>query len=163
MDAARAAVYATVGVILGTVVVSGPLVGAVDLTTERSGTFAPGTGSADVTVVAVPERARLEKGEFGAGAYYLRVPDATVRIDAIEGQPMLVYKIRIPDLAVTRGTTHFLDATNAGELALSLEATTFQPDEIDRASYRAELVVLVRGGDTERVLVERTITVTVTE
>lgn len=161
MDAPRAVVYATVALILGVTLASGPLVGAVDFTTEREESFAPGTGHADVTVTSVPDRASLEKGQFGSGAYYLRVPDATVRIAAIEGQPMLVYKVRIPDLGFTRGTTHFLDGTVDGEMALSMEETTLDPDEIDREAYAAELVVLVRGGEAEDVLYRGNVTVSV--
>lgn len=162
MDDTRVAVYAAVAIILGTTLVSGPLVGAVDFTTERDETFAPGSGSADVTVISTPERAQLDRGSFGSGAYYLRVPDATVRLDAVSGQPMLVYKIRIPDLGYTRGTTHFLDSGAEGRTAVSIEEDALDPEDIDRESYPGELVLLVRADGGDEVLYRGPITVDVT-
>lgn len=163
MDDARVAVYAAVAIVLGTALVSGPLVGAVDFTHERGETFAPGSGSADVSVVSTPERARLDRGSFGSGAYNLRVPDATVRITAVSGQPILVYKIRIPDLGYTRSTAHFLDSSSEGRTTVSIEADALDPDGIDRDSYPGELVVLVRADGGDEVLYRGPITVEVTD
>lgn len=163
MDDARVAVYAAVALILGTALVSGPLVGAVDFTREREDTFAPGSGSADVSVVSTPERARLDRGSFGSGAYNLRVPDATVQIAAVSGQPMLVYKIRIPDLGYTRGTAHFLDSSSEGRMTVSIEEDALDPDDIDRDSYPGELVVLVRADGGDEVLYRGPVTVEVTD
>lgn len=163
MDTARATVCTTVILILLTTLISGPLVGTVDFTTEHERTFAPGTGQADITVMAVPERARLEQGRYGSGAYYLRIPDATVQIDAIEGQPMLVYKIRLPELGITHATTHFLDETIDGEMALSIRETTFDPDEINQEIYPGELIILVRTDNSDVVLYRGNVTVDVIE
>lgn len=162
VDDATGAVYVTVALIAGTALVSGPLVGAVDFTHERAGTFSPGSGSADLAVLSTPDRARLDRGSFGAGAYYLQVPDAEVRVEAVTGQPILAYKIRIPDLGYTRSTVHFLDAETQGRLTVSIEKDALAPEEIDRDSYSGEIVVLVRTDGGEDVLYRGPVTVAVT-
>lgn len=161
MDHRRVAAV-SVGLILAVTLVSGPLVGAVDLTPASRQEFAPGTGSADVTVRSVPDAARLERGEYGSGSYYLRVPDATLRIEDVRRQPILVYKIRIPALGYVRGTTTFLSPGDEGTLELELAPDALPPDEVDRERYRAELVIVLRGADGERVLHEADVTVEVT-
>lgn len=163
VDGATLAVFVTVGLIAGTILVSGPLVGAVDFTHERERTFAPGSGSADVSVLSTPERARLDRGSFGSGAYYLQVPPAEVRIRAVSGQPILAYKIRIPDLGYTRSTAHFLSPEIEGRLSLTLERDAISPSEVDRESYPAELVVLLRADGGEEILYRGPVTVDVTE
>lgn len=164
MDIARVAVWLTVGIIVSVTIISGPLVGAVDFTPNTSnddGTFAPGTGKVDVEVHSLPTEAKLEKGSYGAGAYYLRVPDATVNIKRVEGQPMLVYKLRIPEMGFSRGTTHFLDAGTAGTRNIALEEGTLAPDKVTKDSYAGELLILVRAGDGERIVTRQNVTVDV--
>lgn len=162
VDDPSVAVYVTVALIAGIALVSGPLVGAVDFTHEREKTFAPGTGSADVTVLSTPERVRLDRGSFGSGAYYLQVPAAEVRVRTVTGQPMLAYKVRIPDLGYTRSTVHFLDGDTEGRMTVSLETDSLAPEEIDRESYSGEIVVLVRADDGDEVLYRGPVTVEVT-
>lgn len=162
MDVSKVAVYGTVAVIVATTLVSGPLVDAVDFTQERDETFDPNTGGATVTVLSTPDRARLDRGSFGAGAYYLQVPDATVRIADVSGQPILAYKIRIPELGYTRSTAHFIDEDNEGRMAVSIESDALPPDEIDRESYSGELLVVLRAGGSDEVLSRGPIPVDVT-
>lgn len=164
MDEVEYVVAGTVAVIVLVTLVSGPLVGAVDFTDEPDETtFAPGSGEIDATVLSVPERALLEQGSYGSGAYYLRVPAATVDAERITGQPMLVYKIRIPELGYTRGTTHFLNSSNAGELTVTLSEGTIAPEQVDREQYDGELLLLTRSDAGERTLSRTNVTVEVRE
>lgn len=166
MEPHRIAVYATVAVVVGVAIASGPLVGAVDLTRESAdpgdGADAgvPGEGSVDVAVESLPETARLDRGEYGAAAYTLRVPDAHVRLSNVTGQPLVVYKIQLSALGYTAGTVHFVTAEHAGPFRLQLESDTVPPDGIDRDRYEGRLTVLVRG-DGERIVERRSITVRV--
>jgi hypothetical protein len=162
MDVAHWSVYAVIALIVGVTLASGPLVGAVDLTHERpEEAFSPGSGSANVTVLSLPERATLTKGKYGAGSYYLEVPDATVRIDSLSGQPMVVYTLRIRELGYTRSTTHFLEAGMEGSQPLNIERGTLSPDRIAKNVYAGELLVEVRDDAGERIIETRNVTVEV--
>ena len=164
MDTARMAVWATVILIVSITLISGPLVKGVDFTRNTTATpdFAPGTGSIEITVDSLPANARFDKGEFGAGAYYLRVPAAQVTVSDINQQPMLVYKIRIPEMGFSRGTTHFMEREMTGQRRLELKEATVAPDKITKDTYHGELLILVRADGGERVMARQNITVNVT-
>ncbi|WP_372480586.1 hypothetical protein ACAH01_06245 [Halomicrobium sp. HM KBTZ05] len=162
MDVDRAVVWGVVGLVAVTTLVSGPLVGAVDLTSDAE-TPAYGSGSVTVESASLPERATLTAGRFGAGEYTLRVPDATVAITAVEGRPLLVYRLEIDERGYTRSTTHFLSTESVGSYAASMSDDTFPPDTVNRTSYEGRLQVVVRANDTSRVVAERSTTVEVIE
>lgn len=162
MDTAGLAVAGTVTLVLAVAAVSGPLVPGVDFTRESAEqTAPPGSGSVDARVLAVPEDAALVKGDFGAGAYYLRVADATVDVASVTGQPLLVYKLRIPAMGYVRGTTHFLSPEMDGHMAVALEEDSLDPEKVEQSSYRGELLLLVRDDADERLLYRENVTVAV--
>lgn len=162
MDAERATVWGVVALVVVTTLVSGPLVGAVDLTTEPDdGQF--GTGSVTVDSVSLPDRATLTAGRFGAGEYTLRVPDATAELSAIEGRPILVYRLSIVERGYTRSTTHFLSERNGGTFSLSLADDSFDPGTVEETDYDGQLQVVVRSGNESRVVANRSIPVEVSE
>lgn len=164
MDLDRLVVGTVVLTIITVSLLSGPLVAGVDLTpTSESDGPAPQTGNATVDIVSVPETTRLEKGAFKSDApYTLIVPDATVRLSEVTGGPFLVYKIRIPELGYTRGTTHFLDSSMSGQRSLELDQTTLDK-EFSQEAYRGEILLLLRGDGPERTLYRGNVTVEVTE
>ena len=162
MDADRAVVWAVVALVVMTTIASGPLVGAVNLTQEREST-AYGQGSVTVDNATLPANATLSAGRFGAGEYTLRVPDAAVGIAGVEGRPLLVYKIDIPERGYSRSSTHFLSTDSVGSFAASIADDSVAPDTVNRSAYDAELRLLVRANDTSRVVAERSITVEVEE
>jgi hypothetical protein len=162
MDWTEYVVAGTVALVLAVTLVSGPLVGAVDFTPDREQqSFSPGEGTIEATVVSVPSTVTLDRGSYGSGAYYLRVPDATVDIESISGQPMLIYKLRIPDLGYARGTTHFVDESHEGRRTVSLERATIEPGKIGREQYRGELLILVRTNGEDETNARRNVTVEV--
>jgi hypothetical protein len=162
MDLSRTLVAGTVTVIIGVALLSGPLVGAVDLTQARSDdTGELGQGSAEATVVSLPDDPRLVKGQYGSETYYLQVAPATVDVSNVEGRPMLVYKLRIPELGYVRGTTTFLDGETTGPQQFSIAEDAVPPEQITSDEYDGELVVIVRSGNEGRVIERKPITVTV--
>ncbi|WP_018258128.1 hypothetical protein [Halomicrobium katesii] len=162
MDVDRTVVWGVVGLVVVTTLVSGPLVGAVDLTSDAE-TPAYGVGSVTVESASLPERATLTAGRFGAGEYRLQVPDAAVAIAAVEGRPLLVYKLEIDERGYSRSTTHFLSTENVGSYAASMSDDTFAPDTVNQTAYDGRLALVVRANDSGRVVAERSITVEVIE
>lgn len=162
MDAERLTVTVVVVAVIAVSLLSGPLAAGIDLSQAPDQRPTAGTGSATVEVVSVPETVRLEKGSFNADApYTLLVPDATVELSNISGGPLLVYKLRMPALGYTRGTTHFLDASMDGRQSVTLDRTTVDKD-LTRDQYRGEFLLILRGDGTERTLYRGNTTVEVT-
>lgn len=161
MDVARASVWGAIVVVLVVSLASGPLVGAVEFTHASENDAPPGSGHARATVLSTPDSVALEKGEYGSGSYYLRVPDAVVRLEGVSGQPLLTYKLYIRELGYSRGTTHFLSPTSEGRMEVSLSTDAFAPDRIQQEQYRGELILRLRDDRGERTLAEKNVTVVV--
>jgi len=160
MNRSRALLYAAVAVIVTVPVLSGPVVGLVDLTPTRYEGL--GQGSATIDGVETPETARFDRA-LSSDSYVLKVPDARIHVAAIEGRPLVSYKLSIPEMGYSRGTTHFLDADDTGWVSLSLDGETFGSEEIEGSEYAGELSVVLRVDDTETVLHEGPVTVEVAE
>jgi len=141
-------------------VVSGPAVGLVDLTTRDLAGL--GEGSATIDEVSAPETARFDRA-FSSDSYVLEVPDARVHVAAIEGRPLVAYKVSVPEMGYSRSTTHFLDSDDSGWVALSIRSETFPSERIDRSGYEAELSIVLRVDDTEETLHEAQIPLEVAE
>ncbi|MFB6221390.1 MAG: hypothetical protein ABEH90_08115 [Halolamina sp.] len=161
MDVSRASVWAAVVVVVGVTLASGPLIGAVQFTAASEADAPPGSGHARATVLSTPDSATLEKGEYGSGSYYLRIPDAVVRLADVSGQPLLSYQLYIRELGYSRATTHFLSPSNEGRMEVSLSSDAFAPEEIKEERYRGELILRLRDDGGERTLVEKNVTVAV--
>lgn len=161
MDTERAVVYGIVSVILTTTLVSGPLVGAVDLTTEPEQST-PGSGNATISDVSLPSSAEISQGRYGAGERYLRVPDATVDLVDVTETPLLAYEISIRGLGYSRTTTHFISEANEGTFALSIERDSMAASTVQNDSYDGRLRVFLRTDGNERLLGSRNVTVEVT-
>lgn len=162
MEETRLAVCGVTGFVLLVTLVSGPLVGAVDLTQEPQGCTAQiGTGSATVSVESLPDSAAISKGQFGAETYYLEVPDGKVRVTNVTGQPILSYTISIPELGRTAGPTLFLCAHQSARQELSVQRITIDEGDLDADSYDATLTLRLRGDGDEVLVREKSITVEV--
>jgi hypothetical protein len=162
MDATRLAVYGVAGIVLAVTLVSGPLVGAVDLTQEPQACSAPvGTGTATVSVDSLPDSATISKGEFGSEVYYLQVPDGSATVENVTGQPTLSYTISIPELGRTAGPVLFLCADQSARQPLSIDRRTIEEEDLTADSYEATLTLLLRGDGGETLVREKAITVEV--
>lgn len=162
MDSERVVVYGVIGIVLGTTLVSGPFVGAVDFTTapERPSI---GDGNATIGEVSLPASAEITEGRYGSGEYYLRVPDASVEVENVSGRPLLAYEISIPAIGYSRTTSHFISPSDTGSYALSLERDSMKRSMVENDSYSGTLRVFLRSNGTEQRLAARNITVEVTE
>ena len=162
MDVDRGAVFAVTAVVLLVTVSTGPL-GPLDVSTQRFGGEAPGTGNVTVTSVSIAGQPTLEPGRQGGDVYYLRVPDAEVEIPDLTGNPSLTYSLDIEAFAYSRSSVHFLGPAGPGTRGISLARDTFEADRIDRDAYPARLELVLRGNDTERTVYNETTTVEVLE
>lgn len=160
MNRERVVFVATVGILLGVTVVSGPLVG-ISLTSSE--TFDPGSGTIEATVTESPETATLKHGDHGAGVYYLRATPVEVEIDSVTGQPSLTYELFVTELGHTKSSITFLDGDAEGTVNLEFDASTLEADRVDSDAYTGVLRVIANDDDGERVLVERNVTVEVKE
>lgn len=155
-------VAVTVAIILLTTLLSGPAISAVDLT--ASGSFDGsdlGDGRVTVGEVTVPESAAIERGEFGSGAYYLRVPSATVDLEEVRGRPILSYQVSVDGLGFTRSSVHVLSPSDEGIYELTIDEATFGESEIENESYTGELSITARYDDTEEDVASRNVTIEV--
>jgi hypothetical protein len=108
MDADESIVTGSVVAVLLVLLVTGPAVGLVDVT-PRSDARMVGDGTARVSAVDLNvESFRFEPGRFGTGADYLRIPDPTVRLASVTGQPRIVYRVSMPAADVEKIQTRLL-------------------------------------------------------
>jgi len=160
MDRSRLAVWGTVLVICSVPVLSGPVVGLVDLT--KAPLDGIGDGSATVDAVEAPDTARFDRA-LSSDSYVLKVPDARIHVAAIEGRPLVSYKISIPAMSYSRATTHFLSDDDAGWVEISLASETFAPDRVSQSAYEAQLSLVLRVNDTKQTLHDGPVTLEVAE
>jgi len=160
MERSRAAVYAVVAVIVLVTVASGPLVGAVTVPEGGVSGPAPGTGTATVSVVSVPDRATLEPGAYDTDVSYLEVPDAVVDVSGVTGKPVLTYSLSVPELR-SRSSVFFLEPGAEGRTELSMDRLSFDPGAVDRERYTGQLRLVMRGSGGERTLYEGPIVIEV--
>lgn len=147
MDPARAARWSVAGVVCAVLVVSGPAVGTIDLVPAR--TTGVGGGDATVASASVPaDRLAVNRGRFGTGVYYLRLPAAEATVGAVDGRPRLVYVVRVPALGVEHTATRPVEAP--GDLRLRARPLALDPAAVPGGTHRAELVLRVQSFDVDR-------------
>ena len=152
MDKARASIGASLTLIVAVSLLSGPLVG-VDLTAPPESGVGSGVGEGAVTatVTSMPDSATLGRGSFGAAAFALSAPPATIDVESVNGQPLLSYRLEVHELGVTHSTTYFLSSTDTGTLTLEMAPYSLSPDRITAEGYTGTLTVGIRvGGDLRR-------------
>jgi hypothetical protein len=166
MDTSRGAPVLAVGVILVGLVVAGPLVPGFEVPARQepsSGLDYMGNGSLAVTDVDIPDSATLEKGEYGAGSYELRVPDGEVRFENHTGRPILSYKLKIEAISYSRSTAYVLTEDVEAPLTLSLQEDVVDGTQIDAREYGATLTLTRRIDGNGTVVATRNVTVEVDE
>lgn len=155
MDPVRGARLLVGAVIVAVLLVSGPLVGAVDLTPADRGI---GDGTAEVTVERTDDPV-IDRGRFGTNVTYLRIPPAVVDVHGVEGRPRLVYTVRVPALGFERTATRLVD--RPGRTRVRMSPRAFERTTYDQSSYRAELLVRVQSFETDEVVYRRNVSVDV--
>ncbi|SDM94280.1 hypothetical protein SAMN04487949_2927 [Halogranum gelatinilyticum] len=168
MNRPRTVVLSTLFVFLCVSVVSGPLVGGVDLTPQRTDARFPGvdaeTGTLSVSDTAVPaEGYRLERGVAGSGVYTLSVPAATVEVESITGTVTVIYQLEIREIGYASQSLYTLDANSPETVTLAVSQQSIEADKIEQEEYAATATVSVRSNGTTRVLETANVTVDVEE
>ena len=158
MNRERAVLVATMGILLGVTLASGPLVG-VSLTESRS--FDPGSGAIEASVAETPETATLQRASHGGGVYHLRADPIAVDVTRVTGQPSLTYELAVPALGHTASSITFLDGDAEGAVRLEFDPSTLAADRVDADRYDGTLSVIANDDGGERVLTETTVTVEV--
>ncbi|MFQ3319338.1 MAG: hypothetical protein ACI8UR_001232 [Natronomonas sp.] len=160
MRSDRAVIALTIVLLLGATLVSGPLVGISLTETE---TFAPGSGTANVTVEEVPRTATLSPAEYEGGPYTLHIDPARVRVQNVSGQPTVAYSLTVPGLNHSRSSVTFLDDGYAGQYDLTFSPSTLEQDRVNesRAEYTGVARVYVYDEAGDRLLIEQTIEIEV--
>lgn len=148
--------------VLGTLVLTGPLVGLAAVpaepTTER-------LGSGNVTVTGVDFEAdalRIDRGRFGAGVAYLRIPPMNVELDDVRGNPRLVYVVRVPELDFERVATTLLANDGLTDASVEMSDRAYDPATLEADSYRATVALRVQSFTVDRTVLRRNVTVEVT-
>lgn len=140
-------------------VVSGPLVGGVDLTRAET---PPGDGTAEVAIERAPaDEIVLERGSFGAGRYHLTAPPFVLTVESVDGNPVIRYTVDVPDLWLTVSSRYDLAGTEGKQLRLRPNPTGVSPQRVERGRYNATVSIWLRTGDVETDLLQRPVTIEV--
>lgn len=161
MDTSNRIVWSTVAVILVVMIVSGPLVGSIELTSMESSPTTLGTGSAEVQIDSVPTDAiTLERSTFGAKTFHLSAPPSTVTIEDVRGNPVLEYAIQIPELGFVDINSYVVSELTGSTLRLTFRPIEISPSEVTQETYGGTVTIRLQADEFER-LYESTITVEV--
>lgn len=144
-----------VGVVLVTLVVSGPVVG-LDFT-EPADELGEGTATLD-SVEAPDRQLRITDGRFGTEANYLRIPDLVADVDEIEGRPQIVYEVIVPGLDVKRRSTEVVSSSGTVRVEMADRAL----DSVPEAPHRGYVVVGVQSFSSDVTIANRSVEVVVT-
>lgn len=148
MDSGRQFEWAVAGVVLVALVASGAAFGS----GADQGDL--GDGNASATVESLPtDRLHVDRGRFGTGVLYLRIPDVRVRVSDVRDRPRLVYRVRIPDLDVDETATRVLERTGSRTVALRGTDVAFDPASVARERYDATVAVRVQSFAVDRTVV----------
>lgn len=162
----RKIIWATIILISGTAVLSGPLVAQVDLSREPANAdrlYCGPSGSASVEVRGFDEEGfAIERQRFGTDAYELETPDLSATVDDVEGCPVVIFEVVIPAFDHT-SVRRFYPSSNSNEqLSLRTVGGTFQPEKVTNDSYSMTVSVVIEG-DERTTVFERNLTVPVVE
>lgn len=149
---------AVVGFVLFVLVISSPVLGAVDLTPASRDRL--GDGTANATLAFEPaDGMRIDRGRFGTDVFYLRIPAAVVDVESVSGRPRLVYQVAVPGLDFERTATARIE--RSGRVRVPMDARAFTYAQVANESYRATVSVRVQSFETDRVVARRSVTIPV--
>jgi len=161
MDWVRFVVSGTIIAIVIVTLASGSVTSLIDANNGGYENSAFGSGSADVSVESVPSTVYLDHSAYGAESYYVRVPNAIIRIKSTENNPFFLYKLRVPGLNYIRINLYTISERDIGRTALSFGRDALSPDQINRSEYTGEIVIILRGSGDGRILYRGNVTVEV--
>jgi hypothetical protein len=139
----------------------GPLVPGFGLADPQSASYEPATGNVDVSVVDLPDMLTLERTTFGASTFVLESNMASVNVSNVEGNPLVVYDLFVPELEYNRQAYRILSPDVDGVLTLTQDSASIQPYRVNDTTYNATITILVRSDVGKRVLTEKNVTIRV--
>lgn len=145
-------------IVVFALVLTGPAVGVVQLPGQPAQV---GDGTATVADASFGGAASLDRGRFGTGVYYLRIPAATVAVESATGRPRLHYRVEAPNLSFDATTSRVLGQPARGRYELAFPVRGLPEERVRRQSYDVHLSVSVQSFSTDESLARRTATVTV--
>lgn len=129
---------------------------------SASSTPVPGSGSADVTVDAVPDEIQFVEGRFDSGTYHLESSPGAVTAERVTGNPVVRLTLDIPALGHTDATFYELHGREGETLELTFTNAEFSPDRVTQAEYDATLGIwLQESGGEFTALYQQRVTVEV--
>ena len=149
------AVLFTVGIILFVLVLAGPA-GGVDLVGEPT-TLEDGNASATV-VDGSTDGLTVSEGRFGTNVTYVRIPDATLDVERVRGQPRVVYSVTVPNLSVDKQSRRYIESTGRLTVPMSDRAL---PNRPDAGTYQGRVLIRVQSFGYDEIVLNRSIEVTV--
>ncbi len=141
-----------VGGILAMLVLTGPL-GIVDVTGER---VALDDGTATLSVDQPDSEAiRITDGRFGTNVSYVRIPDLLVTVEELQGQPRVLYIVKVPALGISADNRRLVESEGRLRVPLRDRAVTGEVS----GTYEGRVIVRVQSFSGMRTISNRTIEV----
>lgn len=145
--------------VLGTLVVTGPLIGVDAVRTQPT---TVGDGTAAVSSVQLPtSEIRITDGRFGTDVAYLRVPDASVTVDSVTGRPRLLYQVDVPALGISLEDERVLSAGQSGTYRLAPGDRAVTPAALERDTYNGSVRIRVQSFEADETVIAENVTVKV--
>jgi hypothetical protein len=158
MDATRTVELIAICLIVGTTVLTGLSTG-----TNGPGQYEAtelGDGDATVSQITLPlDEFKLDKGRFGTTVYYLRMPDARIRVQNVTDSPRLVYRIQTPELGIDKAKTRILPDRTHGLVTVTGEDTAIPAGQLPNGSVSTQVTVRVQSFETDRTVYNKSIAV----
>jgi hypothetical protein len=132
-----------------------PVVG-LSLTESDPSNFQDGTASLTIEQPTT-DRLSVTDGRFGTPVVYLRLPDLVATVDAISGQPRIIYEITVPALDVELQQTRVIDSPGTVRVRMSDRAF----ERLPSGTYDGRLIVRVQSTDGDWTIRDRALEVSV--
>lgn len=150
-----------------TLLLSGPLIPQIDFTqplADAENESYIGEGQLHISELVVStNHAYLNKTNENASEYSLQVPNATVAITNVTGDPLLLYTLEIPQLDLTESAVYHPKQHGPGTMMLSLPNQSIPASAVTNKTYTGTLAVSMYANGTRESINETNLTVTVNE
>jgi hypothetical protein len=139
------------GVVVVILLLTSPVVGIIDVTERNPTTVGDGTATASVERLDT-DALTIDRGRFGTGVMYLRIPEATVAVTDVRGRPRIVYRIRVPELGVDTTSTELLTRGRATNVRLGPRDRGLDPAVVSDENYRGIVTVRIQSFERDRTI-----------
>ena len=156
MDSSQLAVSMSVGLIVGVMLVSGPLV-PIDFTGHLRDPYCEGTGNASVTVESVPtEEFALARNKEKESYYAIEGPPVKLLTEDVQGCPIVTLDLSIPQLGFESTSKTYLSPEGEARVSVNVVGGRIDPERIENGSYPASIELRLTGNETRTLYQENT-------